>query len=249
MIALGEVVIIGGGCYGSFYLGQLAKARAAGVATWTRLLVVDRDAQCRAATSIASVPDAELRVVEWAPFLEAWLDASARTADDRIVPSPLMPHLMASWLEARARERWPERDVRMVPAEAELGTPFDRLHPGDGVRYVSFADWLCPVHCIEPARCPAIRAPRQWEMSDAVTAWTTARRREHPTAGPALFACRHATYGVGMYAATLAFEALAALDAEVDAHAQGADLVIGSVSACHGAVGVLRVGPEPTTKA
>ncbi len=86
-------------------------------------------------------------------------------------------------------------------------------------------------------------------MREAVTAWSSARRREHPTAGPALFACRHATYGVGMYPATLAFEALASLEAEVAAHPEGADLVVGSVSACHGAVGVLRVGPEPTTKA
>ena len=249
MIAFGEVVIIGGGCYGSFYLGQLAKARAAGAATWTRLVVVDRDPACRAALQVGRVPDATLRIAEWAPFLADWLDPAVRTADDRIVPSPLMPHLMASWLEARARARWPDRAVGMVPAHAEVGTPFDRLHPGDGVRYVSYADWLCPVHCIEPARCPAIRAPRGWEMRDAVVAWTAARRREHPTAGPALFACRHATYGVGMYAATLAFEGLAALEAEVAVHPTGADLVVGSISACHGAVGVLRVGPEPTTKA
>jgi hypothetical protein len=123
-----------------------------------------------------------------------------------------------------------------------MGTPYDRLHT-DGVRYVSFADWLCPVHCIEPSICPAIRAPRTWEMGDAVQAWSDALGRTHPTARtPALFTCRHAVYGVGMYPAHLAFTGLGSLATVADTP-EGGDLVIGSVSACHGAVAVLRVGP------
>src|ERR1019366_1143045 len=106
-----------------------------------------------------------------------------------IVPTPLMPHLMAHWLERRARGAWPLRPVSLVPVATPVGTPYDRIG-SDGVRYVSFADWLCPVHCIEPLLCPAIKAPRTWEMGDAVAAWTAERTRERPTAGPALFTCR-----------------------------------------------------------
>jgi hypothetical protein len=244
MIALGVVVVIGGGCYGSFYATQLAKAHAKGAVTWRRLVIVDRDPACQAAALLGDIPDAELAVQEWPAFLEAWLDDRARADDDQIVPSPLMPHLLAQWLEARARVTWPAHQVAMVPVDAALGTPFDWLHPGDGVRYVSFADWLCPTHCIEPATCPAIKAPRSWEMGDAVTAWTDARRAERPTAGPALFTCRHMVHGVGMYRARLAFEALAALQAQMAITPAGADLVVGSVSACHGAVGILRVNGE-----
>lgn len=240
MIALGEVVIIGGGCYGSFYAGQLGRARTREAASWRRLLVVDRDPGCAAAALVADLPDASLVVQEWEPFLDDWL-AAPRAEDDQVVPSPLMPHLMATWLERQARVRWPGHDVAMVPATAPVGTPFDRLHPGDGVRYVSWADWMCPVHCIEPATCPAIAAPRSWEMSETVAAWTAERARERPTAGPALFACRHVVHGVGMYPARRAPEALAALAAALDEAPEGADLVVGSVSACHGAVGVLRV--------
>ena len=122
-----------------------------------------------------------------------------------------------------------------------MGTPYDRLHT-DGVRYVSFADWLCPVHCIEPAVCPAIRAPRSWEMGDAVQRWSDQLGRDHPTAAaPALFTCRHTVYGVGMFPVQRAFDALDALATVADTPA-GGDLVIGSISACHGAVAVLRVG-------
>ena len=149
---------------------------------------------------------------------DRWLDPDVRDHGgliDRIVPSPMMPHLMANWLERRARERWPDRTVSLVPADGPLGTPYDRLHT-DGVRYVSFADWLCPTHCVEPLLCPMIRAPRTWEMGDAVTEWAADRARDVPTAAPALFTCRHVVYGVGMYPVHAAFEGLEALAAVAD---------------------------------
>jgi hypothetical protein len=240
--ALGEVVIIGGGCYGSFYLGQLLKARDAGAVTWQRVLVVDRDPGC--AVAAVRAERVELCETTWDGFLDHWLDRDHRTPDDRLVPSPLMPHLMAEWMLRRARRRYGDDRVQMVPAREPAGTPFDQLHPADGVRYLSHADWTCPVHCIEPATCPVIRAPRQWEMSETVTAWAVAHRAERATSGPVLFTCRHLTHGVGMYPVVQAFAGLDDLEALVQRAGQG-DLVIGSISACHGAMGVLRVGPPP----
>jgi hypothetical protein len=239
--ALDEVVIIGGGCYGSFYLGQLLKAREAGAVTWQQVIVVDHNAVCPAATVRAA--EVALHVQDWSTFLDGWLDRAARTPDDRLVPSPLMPHLMAEWLLRRAREQHGAERVAMVPAAEVAGTPFDMLHPGDGVRYLSHADWTCPVHCIEPATCPVIKAPRAWEMGATVAAWTAEHAVAHPTAGPVLFTCRHLTHGVGMYPVLGAFAALDDLAQVVQSH-DTADLVIGSISACHGAVGVLRVDRE-----
>jgi hypothetical protein len=242
VVELGDIAILGGGCYGSFYLGQLVAARRKGALRFRRVLVVDHNAECQAAPEVTE-PGCELVVLDWAAFLDGYLDPSLRDRDnltDTIVPTPLMPHLLAYWLERQARARWPGRDVGLVPAEGAFGTPYDRLHT-DGVRYVSFADWLCPVHCVEPPLCPAIRAPRTWEMSDAVTAWTDRHRLTRPTAAPALFNCHHAAFGVGMYAARAAWEGFAGFVPVGDA-ASGGDLVIGSISSCHGAVALLRVG-------
>lgn len=242
MITLGEVVIIGGGCYGAFYTGQLEAAADRGALQYRRLVVVDHDPACK----VAQLPPAagrELVVAEWGVFLDRWLEAGARDttdAADMIVPSPFMPHLMAEWLVRRGRELWPERDVALVPARDPMGTPFDQLHPS-GVRFVSHADWLCPTHCIEPLLCPAIRAPRTWEMGDTVREWTAARAQRTPTAGPVLFTCRHVVHGVGMYPARLAIDGLATLRG-LGEHPAGGDLVIGSVSACHGAVALLHLG-------
>ena len=45
----GDIVVVGGGCYGSYYVRQLRRARDAGALSWQRLVVVDRDGGCRVA--------------------------------------------------------------------------------------------------------------------------------------------------------------------------------------------------------
>lgn len=242
-VALGDVVIVGGGCYGTFYAGQLQRARERGAATWRRLLVVDRDPRCRAASELAAAPDVELVVEPWDAFFDRYLAAPDRSpAPDAIVPSPLMPHLMFEWLLRRARARWPGREVRSAPVPVGPGTPYDVAAP-DGTRYVSFADWLCPTHCIEPATCPVIRAPRTWEMGDAMKALTQRLNHHRTTAGPVLFTCRHRVYGVGMFdvATVLAGDEVVARAGATD---QAVDVLVGTVSACHGAASLLHLGPS-----
>ena len=249
--AFGDIVIVGGGCYGSFYAGQLLRAREREAARWRRLLVVDRDPACRAAALIGGAPDTALAVCDWADFFDDYLDeCSARptaAAPDAIVPSPLMPHLMYEWLLRRARARWPGREVASSPVTQAAGTPYDVLAP-DGTRYVSFADWLCPVHCIEPATCPVIRAPRTWEMGDAMTDLARRLDASRPTAGPVLFTCRHQVFGVGMFDVNTVLEG----DITVTRAGEGGqpvDIIVGTVSACHGAVSLLRLGQSGTRRA
>src|SRR5436309_1796297 len=42
----GTIVVVGGGCYGTYYVRQLRRAVQAGAIVCGRLLVVDRDAAC-----------------------------------------------------------------------------------------------------------------------------------------------------------------------------------------------------------
>ena len=241
-VAFRDIVVVGGGCYGTFYVNQLLRARSREAASWDRLLVVDREATCRLATDSVSGPGVELRVQQWDAFFDEYL-GSRPPGPDAIVPSPLMPHLMFDWLVRGARRRWPDRTVSGRPAELPVGTPYDVLHP-DGTRYISFADWLCPVHCVEPALCPVTGAPRTWEMADAVGAWVERLGRRGPVAGPVLFLCRHRAYGVGMFdvAEVLAGDALVA---GAGASGSALDVVVGTVSSCHGAVSLLHLGPVP----
>ncbi|MBA2459915.1 MAG: hypothetical protein H0V43_13290 [Gemmatimonadales bacterium] len=243
-VALGDVVIVGGGCYGTFYARQLLRARDRGAARFRCLLVVDRDPGCRFAGEVGSAGDRELVVGDWGGFFDRWLGTLppplAGEPPNAIVPSPLMPHLMYDWLVRRARERWPGRTVERRALPAGPGTPYD-VAGLDLTRYVSFADWLCPIHCIEPATCPVIRAPRTWEMAEALAQLTERLGSSAPTVGPVLFVCRHRVYGVGMFdaATVLAGDALVA---EAGAAHGSVDVVVGTVSSCHGAAGLLHLG-------
>jgi len=182
---------------------------------------------------------------EWSEFFDDWLSDARRTThdarDDQIVPSPHMPHLMFEWVLRRARERWPKRRISLEPVPGDLPTPYDRS-ASDQTRYVSWADWICPTHCIEPALCPAIGAPRTWEMGDTVRALADQLRAAgRQVTGPALFVCKHQVFGVGMFSA----ESVREGDRLVEtAGAEGeAEFLIGTISSCHGALNLLSIGP------
>lgn len=225
----GTIAIVGGGCYGSFYLRQLFRARSAGALNWDRVVVVDRNPHCAVAETIA---DAELVVADWREyFRDHMADAHA------IVPSPLMPHLMYEWVRDRAKARWPDREITTRPLPAIPPTPWERAAP-DGVHYVSFATWMCPINCIEPATCPHTKGPRDWTMPATIREYAT----KEGLAGPALFHVTHRAYGVGMLnvADVVAADALVK---DVAGHGK-ADVLIGTVSHCHGALAVLSIS-EP----
>jgi hypothetical protein len=245
-----DVVIVGGGCYGTFYAGQLALARERGKVEFRRVIVVDRNPECRAQRELRAAPDREFVASDWSDFFDTFL-GTASTPDgptaDCIVPSPYMPHLMFEWVVRRARARWPGRAIAVAPVPGALGTPYDRAAPPpDQTRYVSFADWICPTHCIEPAICPAIGSRRTWEMSEAISGLAQRLRVEgRPVAGAALFVCRHHVFGVGAFpvGAVLAGDRLVA---EAGTGGEPAEVLIGTISSCHGAVNLLRLGRTET---
>src|SRR3712207_3180196 len=86
----GTLVIVGGGCYGSYYVRQLRRAASAGALSFRRLLVVDRDPACRVAADLAvgggepgAPPDGH--------------DTSARPSDHHRSPAPEV--VVAQWSE------------------------------------------------------------------------------------------------------------------------------------------------------
>jgi hypothetical protein len=120
-----------------------------------------------------------------------------------------------------------------------VGTPYESTGP-DGTRYLSHADWICPVHCIEPLTCPVIRGPRTWDLAETLAAFTA----DTGLGEPATFHCHHQAFGVGMFRAREARQGWQRV-AAAGAGGTSADVAIGTVSRCHGAVTVLHLGPEP----
>ena len=242
-LEFGRVVIIGGGCYGSWYAQQLQRAVAAGTLHAREIVVVDRNPGCKVAQQIAegAYPSLALRLetTTWDEYLLTWLGQGVEAlAHDAMVPSPLMPHLCLDWLMARARSRWPGRQLTVEPLPAAPPMPWERAAP-DGRHHVSFATWMCPVNCIEPERCPETRDTRWWSMPPALESYVSG---QNTLDGSFIFHCTHRRYGVGMidaHAIAAADDALAAVD---DAPRR---FLVGTVSHCHGALGVLAVAAKP----
>lgn len=242
----GDIIVVGGGCYGSYYVRQLTRARDAGALTWERLIVVDRESDCQVQRESPAAPQLQIAVRDWGSYFAEYLGRAAAAAprepsapEDAIVPSPLMPHLMGQWVMSRARARWPGRGMRFSSLNGAVDVPWQRSGD-DGTHYVSFATWECPINCVEPRTCPHTRGPRAWSLPPTLRAFVeTERVRGRRIDGPAVFHCVHRAFGVGMFGVgeVLAADALVAQAAA----GRAAEVLVGTVSHCHGALSILEL--------
>ncbi len=250
-------VVIGGGCFGSFYVRQLLRYADRAGGPVARIVVVDRDPACRVARTVAD-PRIEIAVADWADHVSLALPAAiaavarGEAVRDRLVPSPLASHILLAALgRVAAPGATPAGAAEARRILGGIATPFTR-DLGTGNVALSFATWVCPVNCIEPATCPAIAAPLDWNMARAVRAHVAGREE---VASLAILECLHEAYGVGTI--PLADIARAALDLRRAAAAAGAPrsagaggrarggdpryAVVATVSTCHGLAGALRL--------
>jgi hypothetical protein len=222
-IEMAVIAVIGGGCYGCYHARQLLKAIRGGRLPQHRLMIIDRDSNCAATREFAGLPEVSLVTEDWATFLRDWLNSSERRLNaDHLVPAPFAPHLLWEWL------------ARELAAQTEeppsgWGLPFER-RGGPGQLFLSMAAWTCPITCVEPAHCPVLHAPRDWDLAEVIR-----ERAIELGYRPAIFRCLHLANGVGSIRVR---EVLAARD-----QLQGdAGLVLVATSShCHAAVGTLRL--------
>lgn len=91
---------------------------------------------------------------------------------------------------------------------------------------MSYADFVCPVSCIEPALCPHTRGPRSWSLASEL-----AHARNSY-----VFPCTHLVWGVGTIPVSAIFHAR---DQIVERRMRGelpagTPLWITAASHCHG---------------
>lgn len=160
-------------------------------------------------------------VADWGDHLADWLPASGPA--DHVIPAPWSPHLLWEWL-GRATGAEP----CTPPSGWEL--PFEVAGEG-GVRFLSAAAWTCPATCIEPASCPALHAPRDWDLASIIE--EGARERGWL---PAVLRSYHLAQGI---ASIPAQAVLAARDA-MEGAPPGTRALVATASHCHAAIGGLR---------
>ncbi|HEY9224999.1 MAG TPA: hypothetical protein VIP11_00030, partial [Gemmatimonadaceae bacterium] len=103
-----------------------------------------------------------------------------------------------------------------------------------GTHYVSFATWMCPINCVEPRTCPHTRDTRSWSLPVRIGEHAAERTDAGEHVVAATLFCRHRSYGVGMFDTA---EVIAAHESIMAAGERGsAEIIIGTVSHCHGAL-------------
>ena len=114
----------------------------------------------------------------------------------------------------------------------------------NGAGLLSFATWVCPVTCIEPALCPETRGPKAWEMDEAVFGWARgAARAGTPYDLVELFRCRHYAWGIATFPAALGVRAARRLD-RLSLGIRGRAprrVLVATVSSCHGIANLFQV--------
>ena len=236
-------ILIGGGCFGSHHLRQLEKGRAKGrIGPDDRIVVVDRNPACRVIRELAEAPNPHVRVLrsDWLTYYCAAIDGLP--AEDEIVPAPFAPHLAAEWLLWSLQQHLGPAAVARVPfADAFGGLPYEALGPS-GDRFISAAGWVCPPNCRAPRKCPAILAPRTWDLNDTIRAFAAAHADRYLP--PVIFNTLYRTTGIE----TILADTFRRLRDDVLALAQqgeiaGKQLIIATASPCHGATTLVEFAP------
>jgi hypothetical protein len=235
-----KVLVVGGGCYGTLHARRMLMAKDRGRYPFAELWVIDRLADPPARGVVGERPDVRWVQADWDAFLADYMDGPDCDEADQFVPAPLAPHLIFNWLVGALARELTGRTVESVPVSHSFEQPYAR-HGADGGFYFSFADWECPVSCTEPAICPAIRAPRTWEQADFLAEFASARPA---IAGLASFRCAQLANGIGGVAigeladARRRFAELARRSPD-----RALEFLVATVSACHGALGQIAIGP------
>lgn len=233
-------LIIGGGCYGSYYVRQLKAAKARGLIDFAGLRVLDRDPGCAVAQAYGDDPEVEVIATAWEEAGAQVFDHRGRWRGDHLVPAPLAPHIAWEWMRRQlVRDGLAPSAVRALPWPGAVpALPFAQVIR-EGTLVLSHAPGMCPVNCVEPRRCPLTSDWRDWEMRDTLL-WEQARGASGLDLLLVLV-CRHWVYGVG----TIPLAEL------LDHYARLLDLArrrevlrvgVATVSACHGIADALEIG-------
>jgi hypothetical protein len=214
------IAVIGGGQVGTYHARQLLKGVRSGRLPGERLLLVDRDPDCPAFRELGGLAEVLTETADWSEFLSAWLPRAS--AGDRLVPTPWAPHLLSDWLADAlgARPMAPPRGWRL-PYEVAVGSTL----------YLSAAAWTCPATCVEPAHCPALHGPRDWELGDLIE--EVARARGYLSV---VFRLVHLAGGISAISVreiTAAVQLLRPLTQ--------AQVLVGTASRCHAAVNAIQI--------
>ena len=234
-------IVVGGGCFGSHHIRHIEKGRTRGrISPEARIIVVDRNARppVLETPEIAENPRITFVQSDWLDYMKANWDLLP--ADAEVIPAPVAPHLAFEWLVWSLRERLGDQAIMIEPMAHEFGgLPYEYLDPS-GCRYISAANWICPTNCRAPHICPMTRGERTWELKDTIEEFA-ASHPDHIAASVVLKPLFRMPGVERLYIGEYRDARDRLLGLAVSPGSAGKDVVVGTVSACHGAVSLMKL--------
>lgn len=232
-------IVIGGGCYGKVHTEALLRGRRKGYVAFDTITVVDRHAAtCLVRRSIGDEPALQFVEADWFEYMKAELDRMDERAE--IVPAPIAPHLAFEWVMWSVGQQLPTAQITIEPFNYKLGLPYE-VAGKEGTGFLSWADFVCVPNCRAPKICPAILKPRFWEMRETVLGFAASQAEAgQPFAASEIFQCHFCAPGVEAIPISRYRQARDNIATSARSHAE-ARALIATVSACHGAVNLLRI--------
>ena len=240
-----DFLVIGGGCYGSFYTRQLLRGSAR--LDFQKIHVVDKDPNCQVVRELGKTifdPDSqvEFHFEDWKGFVGRYLEQQIQNynqglaVDDQYAPPCIAPHILFELFLERAEKQFPHIQFTPKNLEVPVGTPVDMSLPS-GQRALSFATWICPHSCIEPPTCPHTRGPKSWDMKEHLEAfWAKADMRPDSVH---YFQCLHYAMGVGTIPILHIVEEYLKFESMLKKNPKSL-FAVATVSSCHGLVGLME---------
>jgi len=236
-----QFLVFGGGCFGTHHVRSIEKERMRGrISPDAHIIMLDRNAHPPALDlpEVGHNPHMTFVQIDWLDYMKANWDTLPR--DTEAVPAPIAPHLAFEWLVWSLREHLGEDAISVEPMSHEFGgLPYEYLAPS-GARFISAADWICPTNCRAPHICPMIRDVRTWELSRTVNEY--AQAHTDTVAAAVVFEPRFRVPGIDrLYLREYTEARDRILDLYGQPQAAGKEVVVATVSPCHGAVSQMRL--------
>ncbi len=238
-----DLHVVGGGCFGTQYVKWLLRARNLGMLRYEKILAVDRNPHCRLAQEGLREPSLQLVQSDWIDYFTDYLLENYRHEESRQdywVPAPLSPHILFLGFLRGAKSILDILNFQEKAFQQQVPTPV-QIPLTTGNLAVSFAEWQCPVNCIEPSNCPAIHAPRTWDMKRDLEGYFAAGAiRELPLQSAHVLQCRHWVHGVGTIPMGNIFDEFEKMLENLKS-GKAKEVVVATTSGCHGLIGSAAV--------
>jgi len=235
-----NIYIFGGHALSVNYHELLTAAKASGEITSREIFCIDDNPTCVAASTI---PQAHI-CLHPAEFIAKYINRHYEQHPlDAIVPDHTAQHvLLKVFLDKVAAQG--TFKTQLIPLKEGPNTPFLHKAENQAIWAISYATWICPPDCQEPAICPHTKAPRSWDCGDVLKPSQTNSNNKVVTH---LFACAPLYQHIVQIPGAVICQEMMTFEKSLTENPPER-VIIGTHSHCHGIIGHFAIEPKTLTQ-